>query len=380
MKKHLITIVLLLVVACVQAQDIPSLFAKVNAFVTKQADFDTSMVYQPKPTLSFGLSGTGQRAGFDVDVEFLMQNGSFDPLEGLSSYKLSEGLNNKVGFDLGYGNIGFGYAFDVGRRSAEKKRSIGFDIMGKSWGVGIHYFKIDNHFTSSITLGHEEDYENYWHDEVVAEELATLKSLAIDGYYVFNNKRFSYPAAYKLGTVQRHTAGSWLLTGRYMQGSLFNTPEGAYDSYNLLDCYSTMQASIGGGYSANIVFWHHDPINNRDKGLRNITLNLTAMPVLTLYNYLKTNSYQYDEGGEYIGDNKTKLLCYPMPNYIGSAAICLSIDRFYFSTQFTYNRFYFRSRDAVNLNQMEIPEYIYDLSFRGIFHDWVLKGMVVYRL
>jgi hypothetical protein len=53
--------------------------------------------------------------------------------------------------------------------------------------------------------------------------------------------------------------------------------------------------------------------------------------------------------------------------------------RFFFSTQFTYNRFYFRSRDAFDASQMDIPDYVDDLGFRGTFHDWMLKGTLVYR-
>ena len=68
-----------------------------------------------------------------------------------------------------------------------------------------------------------------------------------------------------------------------------------------------------------------------------------------------------------------------MPNYIGSAAVGLTMWRFFFSTQFTYNRFYFRSRDAFDASQMDLPDYVDDPSFKGIFHDWMLKGILVYR-
>ena len=108
------------------------------------------------------------------------------------------------------------------------------------------------------------------------------------------------------------------------------------------------------------------------------------MPVITFFNYLKTTSYEYgfDEETGVIynaGEKVSKIWCYPMPNYIGSAAIGFTFNRFFFSTQFTYNRFYFRSRDAFDANQMDIPDYVDDLNFRGTFHDWILKGLLVYR-
>ena len=39
----------------------------------------------------------------------------------------------------------------------------------------------------------------------------------------------------------------------------------------------------------------------------------------------------------------------------------------------------FRSRDAINNSQLEIPDNLTDLDYRGIFHYWMLKGLVVYR-
>ncbi len=376
MKRVLFIITLLLSIVSSQAQE-RTFWQKVNYFLTKPAVVDTSRIYQPKPSFSLGLFSTGQEAGFHTNVKF---NFDYDgqSIPGLSTYRLSENLCKKVGFELGYGNIGLGYCFEVGHKSAWKKRAIAFNIIGKSWGIRFNYFKITNPFTSGLTLGNEGD-SLYIHDEIISEESAILKNFAIDGYYVFNNKRFAYPAAYKTGMVQRHTAGSWMLTARYMQGSLYNSPEAAWDSYNLLDCFSTMQASIGGGYSVNFVLWHRDPVGPRDEKLRNMTINLTAMPVITMINYLKTTSYEYDEEGKYSGEKVSKIWCYPMPNYIGSAAFSMTFGRIYFSMQFTYNYFYFRSNDAFVVKKLELPDYVNDLTFQGFFNDWTAKGLLVYR-
>ena len=381
MKRYLLTISLLLFAIWTQAQEL-TIWQKVNYMLTKPAVVDTMHIYQPQAGFSLGLFTTGQKAGFDVDVNFKIDLGD-SPLTGISQYSLSENLCKKIGLEVGYGNVGFGYGLEVGPKSAWKKSAFAFNIVGKSWGARLNYFKITNPFITGLTLGTEGD-EYYQHDEFISEESAALKSFAIDGYYVFNNKCFAYPTAYKIGLMQRRTAGSWMLTARYMQGSLYNSPEASWDSYNMLDCFSTMQASIGGGYSVNFVLWHKDPTDPRDQGLRNLTINLTAMPVITFFNYLKTTSYEYgfDEETGVIynaGEKVSKIWCYPMPNYIGSAAIGFTFNRFFFSTQFTYNRFYFRSRDAFDANQMDIPDYVDDLNFRGTFHDWILKGLLVYR-
>ena len=241
-------------------------------------------------------------------------------LAKLMQNSLSENPCDKLGFEIAYGNASLGYSFELGPKSALQKKSFDFNILGRTWGVSLEYFKITNPFITSLTFGEEGD--TYHHqDEIITEEGAYLRSLAIEGYYVFNNKRFAYPAAYKIGMVQRHTAGSWLLTARYMQGELINDPKVSGSTYALLDSYSALQASVGGGYSANFVLWHKDPTGTRDQGLRNITLNLTAMPVITFVNFLKTVSHQYVISEE---THVSKIWCYPTPNFIGSAAASLT--------------------------------------------------------
>ena len=380
-KKQLI-VVLMFAALTAHGQEV-TFWHKVNHIFTKPADVDTMVVFQPKAGFSLGLFTTGQKAGFDVDVNYMIDFANNERMAGLSQYSLSENLCKKIGLEVGYGKVSLGYSLEVGPRSAWKKSAFGLGIIGKSWGAKFNYSKITNPFISSLTVG-QEGAEGYFHDEIITKEAAVLKNFTIDGYYVFNNKRFAYPAAYKIGLIQRHTAGSWMLTARYMQGSLYNSPDASWDTYNMLDCFSTMQASIGGGYSVNFVLWHKDPIGSRDQGLRNLTLNLTAMPVITLVNYLKTKSYEYgyDEVTSEVyntGEKVSKIWCYPMPNYIGSAAVGLTMWRFFFSTQFTYNRFYFRSRDAFDVSQFDFPDYVDDISFRGIFHDWMLKGILIYR-
>lgn len=377
MRKHILFIVLFVGMTTMQAQDL-TIWQKARIFLTKARDMDTTRIYQPEANFTLGLFTTGQKASFDVDVNFMLDLGNDKKITGLTQYNLRENLCQKIGLEVGYGNVSLGYGFEVGTRSAMKKRALAFNILGKSWGLHMNYYRITNPFKSSLTIGAEGDTD-YFYDEFTSTELAELRSFSIDGYYVFNNKRFAYPAAYKKSMVQRRTAGSWMLAARYMQGSLYNSPEASWLSYNLLDCYSTLQASLGGGYSANIVLWHKDPVAPKDKGLRNLTVNLTAMPMITLFNYLRTTTYYYNEEGVYSHKKIAKILCYPMPNFIGSAAAGLTLGKFYFSVQFAYNWFYFRSRDAMNSSQVDIPDYVDGIDYHGSFQDWTLKGLFVYK-
>ena len=54
---------------------------------------------------------------------------------------------------------------------------------------------------------------------------ATLKVLNIAGYYTFNHRRFSYPAAFTQSYIQRRSAGSWLAGISYQGGSIRTTDD-----------------------------------------------------------------------------------------------------------------------------------------------------------
>ena len=52
-----------------------------------------------------------------------------------------------------------------------------------------------------------------------------LKMVNLTGYYVFNHRRFSYPAAFTQSYIQRRSAGSWLAGISYQGGSIETTDE-----------------------------------------------------------------------------------------------------------------------------------------------------------
>lgn len=375
--RKLYILVLLLSVVSVRAQEL-NFWQKVNRLLTTVNNIDTTYIYQPKQGFTLGAFTTIQKAGFDMTAKYTIYGKDGEAMHGVSIYTVKEQLSTKPGIELGYGKLIVGFGLEVGPRKAYKKRALGLNVLGKAWGLHLNYYKITNPFKSSLTIGEEGD-EDYFHEEIMATESATLRSFSVDGYYVFNHKKFAYPAVYKAGLVQRRTTGSWMLTASFMRGSLHNSPRAALSSFNLLDCFTTMQISLGGGYSANFVCWHKEPVALRDKGLRNATINLTVLPVLTAFNYLKVLAYDYDEAGNCTGQTTTKAFGYPMPNFIGSAAFGMTLDRFFISTQFVYNWFYFLSSTVLLPKELLAPNYVDEFSFRGSFHDWKVKVLFTYK-
>lgn len=232
MRKTLIFFLLLAAIST-QAQEI-TFWHRVKGFFTRRAVVDTAYIYQPEPGFSLGLFGTLQQAGFNTDVNFRVCYDDNESFSGVTSYWLSEDLCKKVGVEVGYGNINIGYGFEVGTKSATQKSSFAFNLLRKNWGVRINYYKITNPFTSGLTIGIAGD-EHYQHDEFVSKELASLRSFTIDGYYVFNNKRFAFPATYKRSLIQRHMF--YFRSSDAINASQMNIPE--FVKY--LNFYGTFQ-------------------------------------------------------------------------------------------------------------------------------------------
>lgn len=109
-----------------------------------------------------------------------------------------------------------------------------------------------------------------------------LQSVTIDGYYVFNKRKFSYPAAFTQSYIQKRNQGSVLLGASFSTGNievpinLINTEEG----YNIKRIGMT-HVTLGAGYAYNYVPGRH------------WLLHLSALPSFVVWkNY---NMYSVNE-------------------------------------------------------------------------------------
>lgn len=103
------------------------------------------------------------------------------------------------------------------------------------------------------------------------------KLLNITGCYVFNYKRFSFPAAFSQTYIQKRSAGSWLAGFSY-QGGTFKSTDDAPDAMPKTRIH-VGYFGIGGGYGYNFVLH------------RKWLLHLSAMPTVVVGNY---NNITYD--------------------------------------------------------------------------------------
>lgn len=390
MKRFFLLIVLFFSVVLCQAQQFDAYVEMGKAFIDKPENIDSTRIYQLPARFCFALTSRAQMVGAfaysDFNLNFYTEEGGFTLPAQTLSY-LGERVCKKIGFEVGYGSMSFGYDVEIGQKSAKYKRSLSLGLSNLKWGARISYTGLSNYIISNMTIGKPGE-PIYIDTTETSDGLGKMRILTLDGYYVFNSKRFGYTATNTINVVQKHTAGSFILTGRFMWCDL-DTKE---DMGGLFESYGSIQLAVGGGYSANIVLWNRDIVDNDDRTIRNLTWNITAMPVISFINYMQTRAIveTYDEYGELLSSEskKSDVWCYPSANLIGSTALSLTWGRFYFTSQFQLNFFYFNSQGAMNKNKFSAPNFQYegltedvisDVKVHGLLYNWSLIGKLFYR-
>ena len=101
---------------------------------------------------------------------------------------------------------------------------------------------------------------------MMPEDMFRLRTLNINGFYVFNNRRFSYPAAFSHSYIQRRSAGSFLLgaSGQGQRGEVSGNHDINFKMTNI---------GIGAGYGYNYV-----PANGW-------LLHISALPTFIVYTH-----------------------------------------------------------------------------------------------
>lgn len=124
--------------------------------------------------------------------------------------KFDSEINKAAGIWVGYRGLGAAYFFNPG-----KKPGINFALSGTGAKYGINFrlrdMQIENlHLIASQTPGDSTEVEVNEGDFSFGTPI-NIRSFFLNGYYVFNGKRYSQGAAYNQVVIQRKSAGSVLL-------------------------------------------------------------------------------------------------------------------------------------------------------------------------
>lgn len=131
-----------------------------------------------------------------------------------NSIRLTPKPSIKFGPYVGWRWVFFGYTIDFSHLSdGGNKQDFDISIYSNQVGVDLYYRKTGNNYKiRSLDLGKDIDTEVMEGVPFDGFE-ASIKGLNV--YYIFNHKKFSYPAAFNQSTCQRRSAGSYLMGFSY---------------------------------------------------------------------------------------------------------------------------------------------------------------------
>ncbi|MBO7069528.1 MAG: DUF4421 family protein [Bacteroidaceae bacterium] len=218
--------------------------------------YDTNYVVRPdgRWTLKFRFNQTGNTFHTKGTIN------------GITS-KADLGTTHKTTISLGASYRGLSAAFSL---NPAKMKGI-----YKDYELNLNYFSsrisLDFSYQRSETLSGEIRRDDGIHQMESGD--VTMKIVNVAGYYAFNHRKFSFPAAFNQNYIQRRSAGSWLAGISYQGGSIKTSDELKIRKPDAPDVSIKFgHLGIGGGYGYNLVV--------RKKWL----FHLSVLPTFVVYN------------------------------------------------------------------------------------------------
>ena len=372
MKKAILVVALVLFVLPAGAQ---TLWESLVIWIKSRSVVDSSYIYQ-RPAC-FAVDGnynmqsysTSMTMNYDINTRSL---GFADSVwvRGKSVMEFDGKVRSGAGFGVGYGNIGLGYGVNIGADD-KASRTFNFAIRAHKWGIGVSYYGLNSHAYNEVTIA--DDTSRFFNHVVhQTNNPCNIYRVGLDAYWSLNRSKFAYTSAYKCSMVQRRSAGSMLISGNvHLTGMTCAEGDEIFNNSGIRS-YMFLQASAGVGYSHNFVFFHRDPTGPKDKGLRNLTLNATIFALLSVNNTFVATPTQADS-------SNIVLSCPVSPNASGSLALAYSLNRWYFSLQYSHNLYYFRSDSGLVASDLRQGDNLRNLDFSTLIMNWKLMAMAVFN-
>lgn len=199
--------------------------------------------------------------------------------------------DRKLGIYFGWRWIFLGYTFDLNdvfgknKKKTKNKKEFELSIYSSRFGVDLYWRKTGSNFKIRSTSGFE----------LTGNEKSNLGDFnglecnvkGLNAYWIFNYKKFSYPAVYSQSTNQRKSAGSLMAGFSYTQNHYtFDYTQlpmsilGQLNNAMMISEEKYSNYSINIGYGYNWVF------------AKNCVANLSLSPAIA---YKKAKSYSNEE-------------------------------------------------------------------------------------
>lgn len=196
---------------------------------------DTSYIWRPQEKWLF-------RTRSDVSRAFLFSRG-LDQIDGVAAHLASE-PRFKQNIGIGYRGFVIGIGGNPFQKSSDKE--FAFRVYKNRFGVDLSY---------GILGSLQGDMSLYGMDFAVEKNSFRAHCVNLSGYYAFNWRRFSMPAAMNQSYIQRRSAGSPLATAafRFIGTGFYRSRQKDYTVFNTRSVFF----GVGGGYGYNWVPSEH---------------------------------------------------------------------------------------------------------------------------
>ena len=279
-------------------------FHQVQQYLDHKAKSKVDPGYIEVPDKPWRIILRYKENGVDVDYE---HSADFPATNERVEWKLcfEPPIASSVGFWVGYRGTGFSYSKSLTKNAG---RYYSFSTTGAKYGFNFRLRRFKTEDANFSARGYKDgqiDGEPY--DTAFSMPSPVwIRSVYVNGYYVFNGRRYSQAAAYNQSVIQRHSAGSFLLGATWYQSS-FDYSDMANGYFMIFgDGVSRIkvhQANLGVGYGYNWV------------PLRGLVVNAMVMPTISVYNRVKVYKYDFnyylapeepiDDYGEFNKETKT---------------------------------------------------------------------------
>ena len=264
--------------------------------------YDTNYVARPKEKWLFRLLGN--------------QTGNYIHAKGTvhdvySEYDLHTKTNYTMGLEVNYCDIAATFSINPAKIGGDyNDYEFNFEYHGQEISFDINYLRATS-LKGDIKLGNIDHLD---------EEGLRMNVVNASAYYVFNHRKFSYPAALFQNYYQLRSAGSWLAGISVQSGSIKTTDELKARSPLAPEVHLTFaNVALGGGYGYNLV------LGKRSQWL----LHLSALPSFVVYkhNCLTVNDDEMKDHGlcfNMIFNERASVVYHFSPRYNVGAFLIMS--------------------------------------------------------
>lgn len=157
--------------------------------------------------------------------------------------KLKTDTKLTIGASISYRGLSLGFALNPAK------------LAGRNKDIEMNFNAYGNRIGGDAVIVAAKTYKGNVQSDGASYEVApgtvSMKMITANGYYAFNHRRFSIPAAFTQSQIQRRSCGSWL-AGLSVMAADIETAAGALPGSHAGEL-KFVSVAVGGGYGYNFV-------------------------------------------------------------------------------------------------------------------------------